>query len=481
MSDTYLTEREWKSFCKNAPYKSDPLTKALAALDKAEKAGPEDLLKALDEVERQADMLQKANKADKGLAEYLGKMGKALDKARKDGEQARRRQEADEEEDEEPDDALLDTKKLLAQLTLCRRDAERRVQFGFVDGSDKRAAALALSPKVSGKKLFTRLQAAIGSKTGAFGTAWVEGPVLMLQPDKPLGGLVKKIRGPVKDCGFRIAKAVVCNADGSVFEQEEEETQAEDSGEPPVSEPPLPTAERTDEAGQAFKARLAALIAGLPAAPPAAVPEIKLKLSEAGALARKQDFAAASALLDEAQALSTARSDDAAVAFNTRLATVVQQVQKAKAANHPDFMTLTRRIAEAGVMARARNYAGATALLDELEPLLELAPPDEGQRQEAMARYTRARALVVQRLQQLAAAVRASGHADADAALIEIRAVQSNLSARPEGLQAVNELATYLETDDVVADVDGPNPFGMAIDLQQTLLPPVYELQALLS
>lgn len=496
MSDIHLTEREWKSFCKNASYKSDPLTRALAALEKAEKAGPERMLEALAEVERQSDVLLKANKADKALAEYLGKVDKALVKARKEAEQAPR----EEAEDEEADDVLLDGKKLLAQLNLCRRDPERRAQFGFVDGSDKQPAVLALSPKLSGKKLFTRLQAATGSKTGAFGTAWVDGTALVLQLDKPLGGLVKKIRAPVKECGFRIAKAVLCNPDGSVFEQEEEGEETETSEASEAQTPPeAPPSSGGDEAAQAFKARLAGLIASLKSAPPTVLAEAKAQLGEAGVLARKPDFAAANALLARVQALienapsgsgggvppaappPAPRADEAATAFNTRLASVVQRVQAAKAANHPQIKLLTQHVAEAGALARTKDYAGANQLLDDLGPLLESPLPDEAARAEAMDRYVSARALVVQRLQQLAAAVRASGHNDADAALIEIRAVQANLSARPAGLQAVNELAAYLESDDVVADVDGANPFGLNIDLQQTLLPAVYELQAALS
>jgi hypothetical protein len=239
MSEKILTKVEWDKFAKGQTLKDAALIKALVALDKADKLPAADQLKALDEVEKQVDALLKAHKADKALAKQLTDMDKAVSKWRTEAdhalkaeakdaakeaskEAASKGKSEDAEEDDEPASALLDPKKLLAQLMLCKRDPDRTVNFGFVDGKDKQDAVLALSPKVGGKRLFASLQQATGAKTGAYGSVWVVGTELMLQLDKPLSGLIKKIRGPIKACGFRISKAILWNADGTVFEQEEE-------------------------------------------------------------------------------------------------------------------------------------------------------------------------------------------------------------------------------------------------------------------
>lgn len=222
MSERVLTEKDWRTFGARFPdLRPEPLAKALAALDKSAAAAAR--LAALDEVDKQAALLRKAHKsADKALLERIDEIAKAALKLRKEAERA-----ADEEEDEAPS-ALLDPRKLLAQLNLCRRDPARRVQFGFVDGEP---ASLALSPKLAGRRLFAQLQEARGLKTGAYGTAWVDGTSLMLLPDKPLGGLAKKVRAPVKACGFRIARAVLCSEDGAVVEQDDSAEDAEEATE----------------------------------------------------------------------------------------------------------------------------------------------------------------------------------------------------------------------------------------------------------
>ena len=133
---------------------------------------------------------------------------------------------------DEAGSALLDPERLLAQLNLCKRDPARRVNFGFVDGHERQPPALALHPKTGANKLFSALQAETGVKSGAFGTVWVEGTVLTLQLDKPMSGLVKKVRIPVRACGFRVTQVVIWNADGSVFEQDAGDGESEDQPEP---------------------------------------------------------------------------------------------------------------------------------------------------------------------------------------------------------------------------------------------------------
>lgn len=211
---------------------------------------------------------------------------------------------SDDGEDDEAGPAWMEPKRLQQQLNLCKKDPERTVQFAFVDKTDKTLGVLVLSPKQTGRSMFAKLQKETGVKTGAYGSAWMDGTQLMLQLDKPLSGLVKKLRDPVKACGFRVSKIVLWNADGTVFEEDAEE--ANDAGATDDTPPTAPPGvdERTDAPDQAalFNARLKALLPRLQTAPPAVAGEVKLQLSEAGVFARKKDFGQALALLDQAEA-----------------------------------------------------------------------------------------------------------------------------------------------------------------------------------
>lgn len=206
-------------------------------------------------------------------------------------------------EDEDPGHAMLEPKRLLQQLQLLKRDPQRKVQFAFVDGKDKVDPVLAMHPKVAAKKIFALGQEQNDVKTGAFGTAWIAENALILQLDKPLSGLVKKVRGPLKAVGFKVGSVVLWSADGKVFEQDDEapegDSEASATPKPDIPEaPPAPPLDRSAE----FATRLKALMARL-AANPAAAADGKLLLSEAGVHARKKDWAAAMATLDRAEAL----------------------------------------------------------------------------------------------------------------------------------------------------------------------------------
>jgi hypothetical protein len=232
--------------------------------------------------------------------------------------------------DDEPPSVLLDPRQLLKWLSACRRDPERRVQFACVDGRDKQAAVLAVSPRTSARKLFAALQAETGVRTGAFGTAWVDDRSLMLKVDKPLAGLVKKVRAPLRAAGFRIARVVLWREDGTLVEQDEsaedeaagvaEAAADEPTGlaEPvdgdlagaaeatavPAAEPPPPpptAAAPADEA--AFTLRLKAVLAAMAAAGAEAAGPAKLLVSEAGVQARQRDWIQADGTLRRAEAL----------------------------------------------------------------------------------------------------------------------------------------------------------------------------------
>ena len=236
-----VSESGWKAFTKKQKLAVElddkELLKALARFDKTSEGKPEPRLEALKdlakEVLKQITALAKLKKqlGDKPFGLVKDELYAILEEAESLQKKTQAALEAGGEQEEDDEDsaptALVDPKLLFKQLGLCRKDPERTMKFAFVDAKGKeQPAMLAMHPRTGARALFGKLQAAAGVRTGAYGSAWVDGTSLMLQLDKPLSGLVKKLRAPVKACGFRITKVVLWNADGTVFEQDE---QAEDA------------------------------------------------------------------------------------------------------------------------------------------------------------------------------------------------------------------------------------------------------------
>ena len=120
MRDKSLTEAEWKKFSKGRNLKDAALLKALTELDKARV--PAACLEALEELEKQAGLLGKANKADKEVTRYLDDLDKALRKERAlaEGEAKKAAQETSESEGEEDAPDIL-TAKLVPLMRLVRQ------------------------------------------------------------------------------------------------------------------------------------------------------------------------------------------------------------------------------------------------------------------------------------------------------------------------------------------------------------------------
>jgi hypothetical protein len=232
----------------------------------------------------------------------------------------------DEDDEESAPKALVDPKILAKQLKLCKNDPDRVMKFAFIDAKGEQPAIFAMHPRTSAKKMFSTLQSATGVKTGAFGTAWVQvdgefrGTCLMLQLDKPLSGLVKKVKAPVKASGFKIAKAVLWNADGSVFEQEDETDDVKAEGgagaagaavpTPPQGGPAkaaAPGAKTVSPEMEAMMARAAAVATQVAAAGDALdatkAKDAKLRASEALMSGRKGEWERADALMKQAEAV----------------------------------------------------------------------------------------------------------------------------------------------------------------------------------
>lgn len=358
-----------------------------------------------------------ADDVDKGVDALKAALDKAANGLPNDEE---------EEDEESAPKALVDPKVLVKQLKLCKNDPERRMKFAFIDAKDKQPAIFAMHPRTSGKKLFSALQAATGIKSGAFGTAWVQvdgqfkGTCLMLELDKPLSGLVKKVKGPVKAAGFKIAKAVLWNADGSVFEQEDEvddgkgdvEAGAAGSAVPAPPQGPAKagaTAAKTVSAEmEAMMARAAAVATKVAAAGDALdatkAKDAKLRASEALMSGRKGEWERADALMKQAEALlagvkaadpaaspatatSTADGDAPmargtakappidALSFRNRLTAMVPRMKPVEAAGGAIADQIKTKRDEAVALVRQKGagpaeFAQAQALLDDIEGLI---------------------------------------------------------------------------------------------------------------
>ena len=227
----------------------------------------------------------------------------------------------------------------------------------------------------------------------------------------------------------------------------------------PQDQPPSKAEPKTLDPSAAYNARLAALMPRIKEAVAQATPagqDIKLKTSESGMRARKREFDAAQKLLDEVERL---------------LASALSSAGKGAAAARTSGPTDPVSQKQAG-----RPVPKAEAEEDEQED-----EDEELDLPQALANYDAARTTVMERLDRLAAAIQSTGHPKTDAALIEVKAVRANLTAKPDTLNAARALERYLETDDVVPDVDSPNPYGISVRAQATLLPAVYDLVHCLS
>ena len=246
-----------------------------------------------------------ARQFEDAVDDGLAALQTAFDAARKALAKAQAKDDGageDDDEDEAPN-ALLDPKRLVKLLALCKRDPERRLHFAFVDAKGERPAVFTLHPRTAGRKLFAVLQQETGQKQGAYGLARMVQNVLFLTLDKPLSGLAKKVRQAVAGAGFKLSKVVIEDESGAVLDQEDEATDGQQT--PGPDAPPEGSAPRGPiDSAPAFAARLKALLMALPpGGDPERARQIKVLASEAGVFSRKGDWAQVDRLMQRAEAL----------------------------------------------------------------------------------------------------------------------------------------------------------------------------------
>lgn len=445
---------DWKLFAEGWAKAAKTAAELEAAGSKRDKIYQSSVLPLKKDAQAIVSLAKAAEKkADKPLAATLKSISKsaeayadAIDACaqalQEDFEKAQDALPEDDDEESVPS-ALLNPKLLFKQLTQCRKDPQRTMKFAFVDSKDKQPALLAMHPRMSGRALFKKLQAAAGVKSGAYGTAWVDGMSLMLQLDKPLSGLVKKVRPAVKACGFRISKAVLWNADGTVFEQDE---QADDTPDEPVVQP-VPTA--PPQPAATYEAKLAALALRVKKAADEgsgdASKHQRLLEFAAGKAAGRDFLVAVSALKQLEQLLDNPApkvegvDPEAGPAFKARLAALIPKLKDAAAAGETVAADLKLQASEAGTYASKKDFGQANRLLDAIEQALEAI------RQEAEAREARkaARLLLLKEVDELAAA----GADETEATAIQSLQAKARL-ALPEQptAQAMADAAAPMKT-----------------------------------
>jgi hypothetical protein len=452
--------------------------------------------------------------AGKAMATAAKALAKALDEAQ-DGLKsacsaaraalAKDKDKGKDDEDDALPAALVDPKKLLAQLQASQRNPALKLQFAFVDGNEKekKPAVLAMHPRNSGKSMFAKLTEVTGVKAGAYGLAWIDGKTLVLQVEKTLGGLAKKARLPVKASGFRVSSIVLWSADGKVLEQDnadEEEGAETESQEAPRSGGPdlaavwdklrtelTPEIRKAIEAGGPQRADLAALA------------------SSAATLAKSGDLAGAIAAYAKAKKLLAGGGPSGSGASGPEFQAELKTLAPAIAALNADKSKnpeAARLAAEMMSATKAQDFAAAAALLAQLRPLLGKAPADDFPSRWKAAReaWQGASDLVDNQLGKLQAKLRE----ETDAELKQIaefginavtgghkvplmaamRDIGSGESADPtvlaEAKQAADDFLAHLKSDARVAACD-ENPFGVSVTLRSTLGGALERLAAVLS
>lgn len=447
-----LSSKWWSSNQPDGLSAANDLDKALSAyesasakLDKEQnEANRAAALKALDQVESAAKKVaDEATKAEKSppkksksepeeygfTADALKKMGKVTGDARKAIEAAAKAAPPKGQGDDEDDDdegVLGNEKEYQAYLKKNMRRLNN-VMLNFAVGLGKKPEdhRLLFHKAKPGRAMMATIKAETDLKKFSFGIAGAHaektGVLTLGLEGIQLPGLKKKLERMLKHFKPLPFNKIMMMVDGEEAEDivDPEDTDIDDDVETTTGDAPAEPVAATPASDPAadFKARLTALaprIAQATAAGVATAADAKLKASEAGVFARKKDFTAALALLDEAEALLAA--------------------------------------APSGAAAQPRSPGG--------------------DKEAALTRWRETRGDIVTKLKDIAKEVAAAKHAESKNALLELNAVIKNLTAEPDTAQKVQELIRWVEQDDVVADVS-----DFAEDIRSPLLDALDELR----
>jgi hypothetical protein len=518
VNDKYLSEAEWKKFSKGHDFKDAALIKALQALDKAERSGTDVLLKALDEVDRQAQSLLKLHKADKPLAAYLQDVDKALSKARaatqkaaelaakQDKEAEKEAAKAQTSEDEEDDNPAVLTTKLVPLLRQLRKGGVVMKAVIAMLGKDTAVLVARRDISPARRKLLAQALGASGGVKYLMAECLFEENAYTFVVKSQAAGLAKKLKAALLDQTELRLKVRVRGEDPNDVDEDGEDEEGADG----ADQAPEQAGQRKDvwlKLKAALTPRIKAYATG--GAVPNKVRVLAL-VQEAMALEKSDDFEAAikvftqcaalmaqadapAAASDGASAAPTASAGQAEAAspksalsadqLTAALNRLTPQINAAVVANPALKAELIKPVAAFQAHLKADRLAEAGQELKRLAALLA-APPGGAAAQpsntldQAMAGWSSARTAALAQLLALEKAIRGMADPEGDAAIILVKAIQANLTAKPATRQAVAELERYLQTDDIIDEAQGPNGFGLEVKLREPLLAALTKLRA---
>jgi hypothetical protein len=89
----------------------------------------------------------------------------------------------------------------------------------------------------------------------------------------------------------------------------------------------------------------------------------------------------------------------------------------------------------------------------------------------ALAQWKKVRSEIFTNLRALGKAIAETQDPDAAEAIIKIRSLLAQIPETPDNPSTVAEVRRYLETDDIIDDIETPNPFDLKINIKAPLLP----------
>ncbi len=126
--------------------------------------------------------------------------------------------------------------------------------------------------------------------------------------------------------------------------------------------------------------------------------------------------------------------------------------------------------------AAAGNFVVASKAFDKLEEAVQaILNPASGQ--DKWLGWQASREEVVKQIKQVATAVAATKDPDARGVIIELQSIIKNISLKPEGGQAIEELKRFLNDDLITAAEEVPAQFG-SLQIRQPLLQALSALEA---
>jgi hypothetical protein len=165
-----------------------------------------------------------------------------------------------------------------------------------------------------------------------------------------------------------------------------------------------------------------------------------------------------------------------AASFTKRMNALMPAV--AAAANGPGGSDIRAKAEQAVALARGREFTDAARLLAEIETMLDTATTSGLKGSQGIAQWQSARSGAVASLTALETAIRKVTHPNRDKAIIIVRAIRANLTERPETIEQVKNLESYLITDQVIEVAEKPNKLGVQIALRKPLLAALLTLRA---